>query len=58
MLAAKFKWSPAAKGRIPAAFRANYPGSEERIVTPDNFENFVLTDKNELAEKLTAPPES
>jgi len=41
-LATEIKWNRTAKGRIPASFLAAYPGSETRIVTRDNFDDFLL----------------
>ena len=33
----EFKWSPAKKTTVPKAFTDAYPGSEYRVITPDNF---------------------
>ncbi len=41
-MAAEFKWNPRVKTKIPAAFRTHYPGCDEQIITPANFENFVI----------------
>lgn len=42
LLAAEFKWNPNAKAKIPAGFRNHYSDFEEKIITPDNFESFVM----------------
>jgi hypothetical protein len=41
-LAVEMKWNRTAKGRIPASFLSAYPDSETRIVTRDNFDDFLL----------------
>jgi uncharacterized protein len=42
LLAAEFKWNIGTKAKIPASFHKHYPGSQQRIVTPDDFESFVM----------------
>ena len=36
-----FKWSKKAKPKFPSAFINAYPGSEVKLITPDNYEEFV-----------------
>ena len=38
----EFKWNPKAKAKIPKSFLEAYPGSEVRVITPKNFEAFVM----------------
>lgn len=42
LLAAEIKWSRTAKGKIPSSFINAYPGSETKIITRDNFDEFLL----------------
>ena len=38
----EFKWNPAAKYITPKQFAAAYPGSNFKLVTPENLEDFLL----------------
>jgi len=38
----EFKWSKNSKPRFPQTFTVNYPGTETFIISPDNFEDFLL----------------
>lgn len=38
----EFKWNPGAKTRFPKAFLEAYPGSEIKVITPRNMEEFVM----------------
>jgi uncharacterized protein len=38
----EFKWNPKAKAKNPKAFLEAYPGSEYKVITPKNFEEFVM----------------
>lgn len=38
----EFKWNSSARVRFPQTFTHNYPGSETRVITPDNLEEFLL----------------
>lgn len=42
LFAAEFKWNPETKAKIPATFRNHYPGCLEAVISPDNFEGFVM----------------
>ncbi len=42
LFAAEFKWNKKAKLKFPKIFAATYPESEMLLITPDNFENFVV----------------
>ena len=42
LLAAEFKWKTGSKAKIPSSFLKHYPESRQSIVTPENFESFVL----------------
>lgn len=37
----EFKWNPRKRGRIPVTFLKAYPDSETKIVTKENFEEFL-----------------
>jgi 16S rRNA U1498 N3-methylase RsmE len=37
-----FKWNVRAMARFPKIFREAYPQCKTAIVTPDNFESFLL----------------
>jgi predicted AAA+ superfamily ATPase len=39
----EFKWQSAKQGKSPAAFLSGYPDSEFKLITRDNFEEFLLT---------------
>ncbi len=41
LTAFEFKWNPRAKAAMPASFAKAYPGAEWKVVTPDNFWDFV-----------------
>nr|WP_222846249.1 ATP-binding protein [Pontiella sulfatireligans] len=43
LFAYEFKWNPSKKTKIPKTFTRAYPMSEAKVVTPDNFEEFVLS---------------
>jgi predicted AAA+ superfamily ATPase len=38
----EFKWNPAAKGKIPAGFKAGYPDAATHVITKDNYDAFLL----------------
>ncbi|MDQ3003323.1 MAG: ATP-binding protein [Fibrobacterota bacterium] len=38
----EFKWNPKAKTKIPKSFLEAYPGTEVRVITPDNFHEFAI----------------
>ncbi|MFA6291712.1 MAG: ATP-binding protein [Victivallales bacterium] len=38
----EFKWNPKAKGKIPAAFTIAYPESKNALVTPNNYDEFLM----------------
>ena len=38
----EFKWNPNAKAKIPKAFLEAYPGSEVKVITPNNFHEFAM----------------
>lgn len=38
----EFKWNPKAKATIPKAFTEAYPGSTFEVITPDNYEGFLM----------------
>lgn len=40
--ACEFKWSPTAKVRFPATFLAKYPVQQTLVVTPENYDEFLL----------------
>ncbi len=42
MLAFEFKWNPKAKVRAPKNFLESYPGSTFRVITPENFGEWML----------------
>jgi predicted AAA+ superfamily ATPase len=42
LLAAEFKWNSGTKARIPLSFRNHYPDAEQHIISPENFEQFVM----------------
>lgn len=42
LLAAEFKWNTGTKAKIPTSFLKHYPESRQSIVTPDDFESFVM----------------
>lgn len=41
-LAAEFKWNPQTKVRFPAVFLENYAVRQTLVVTPDNYDEFLL----------------
>ena len=43
LFAWEFKWNPTKKGRIPKTFTRAYTESIVQFVTPDNYEDFLLT---------------
>ena len=38
----EFKWNPKAKSKNPKTFLEAYPGSEYKVITPKNFDEFVM----------------
>ena len=42
MYAYEFKWNKRTKVRFPRKFKEAYPGSEFSVITPDNFESFII----------------
>ncbi len=42
MLAFECKWNPKARVRFPQTFTDNYPGSVSHVITPQNFEDFLM----------------
>lgn len=38
----EFKWNRKAKARVPKGFLESYPGSDFRIITPENFSDWIL----------------
>lgn len=38
----EFKWNSQKKNKIPADFLKNYPDASYKLITPDNFEEFLL----------------
>ena len=38
----EFKWNPKTKASLPKAFNEAYPGSSFEIITPENYEGFVM----------------
>ncbi len=38
----EFKWNPKAKAKNPKPFLEAYPGSEFKVITPNNFHEFVM----------------
>jgi predicted AAA+ superfamily ATPase len=42
ILACEIKWNPKAKYKIPVTFSTNYENVASKIVTPDNYEEFLL----------------
>jgi len=41
LFAFEFKWNPKAKYHIPKTFKTNYPESTFKMISRDNFENFI-----------------
>ena len=39
----EFKWNPAKKGRFSKTFLKAYPETTTMVVTPDNYEEFIMT---------------
>lgn len=46
LFAFEFKWSNKTKAKFPKTFLKAYPGSETKLVTPGNFEEFLLNEKD------------
>jgi hypothetical protein len=42
LFAFEFKWNPKKSRDVPKSFLNAYPGSETAVITPENFESFVL----------------
>lgn len=38
----EFKWNPRGQIKIPKQFSTNYPNAEVKIITPANFDSFIL----------------
>ncbi len=38
----EFKWNPRGQIKIPKQFSTNYPDAEVKIITPANFDSFIL----------------
>ena len=38
----EFKWNPSAKVRFPKTFLNAYPDSQTYLITPNNFDEFLL----------------
>ncbi|MEA1878793.1 MAG: DUF4143 domain-containing protein [Bacteroidota bacterium] len=38
----EFKWNIAAKAKFPKTFAKTYPNSKSQLITPDNYEGFVM----------------
>jgi len=45
LYAFEFKWGKATKVRFSATFTENYPGVKTKIISPDNLEEFFLTEE-------------
>lgn len=41
LYAYEFKWKAGAKVRFPKTFRDSYPQTESRVITPENFDDFL-----------------
>jgi predicted AAA+ superfamily ATPase len=46
LFAWEFKWNPTKRGSIPKTFIRAYPGSVAQYVTPENYEDFLLSNSN------------
>ena len=42
LTAFEFKWNKNAKAKIPLTFTDNYPGSQTKIISPENLEDIVI----------------
>ncbi len=42
LYAFEFKWNKKSKAKFPRTFTQNYPKNETKVITPDNFEEFIL----------------
>jgi predicted AAA+ superfamily ATPase len=40
----EFKWNPLSKAKIPLAFHNAYPNAITSIVTPDNYDDFLMSE--------------
>ena len=40
----EIKMNPATKAKIPLSFRNAYPNAETEILTPENYDTFLLSD--------------
>ena len=38
----EFKWNPKRKATVPLSFARSYPDAEFKVVTRDNYEEFLL----------------
>jgi uncharacterized protein len=44
LYAFEFKWNVAKKGQITKAFKNAYPNAKTKIISPENFEEFIMKD--------------
>ena len=42
LYAFEFKWNKKSKAKFPKTFTQSYPDNETQIITPDNFEDFII----------------
>lgn len=52
----EFKWKTKGKVRFPKTFAEAYPQCTTAIVTPDNFEGFLLLPRDRRNERTTPDP--
>ncbi len=45
LFAFEFKWNKKAKAKFPKSFLSAYPESETKLITPENFDEFLLNEK-------------
>ena len=38
----EFKWNIKTKNKFSASFKNNYKPKESKVITPDNFEEFIM----------------
>ncbi|WP_338873864.1 ATP-binding protein [Spirosoma sp. SC4-14] len=43
LAAYEFKWNPKAKARFPKTFSEAYPNTQQTVISPQNFTDFLLT---------------
>ena len=46
LYAYEFKWNPRKKAKIPGAFTEAYPEAEVQVITPDNYTDFIMPDRD------------